>query len=120
MLVIGPAWERPALYARIDARVRAMLADGWLEEVERLLAAGVPPACRAMRSIGYRELVAYLQHGGNLSAVEQAIAQRTRRYAKRQLTWFRRHPEVHWAPPGESARLLAQARNYLLRHGGGG
>ena len=82
--------SRADLYARIDARVDAMAENGLFEEVAALLAEGVPPDCTAMQAIGYKEAAAALR--GELSragAIEQ-IKQNSRRYAKRQLTWFSR------------------------------
>ena len=86
--------ERDALYARIDARVDAMLADGLLDEVARLLAAGYRGALTAAQAIGYKELVPVLDGSGDLENAVAAIKQATRRYAKRQLTWFRADPRV--------------------------
>ncbi len=94
--------ERAALYARIDARVDAMAAQGLFEEVEGLLREGLDPACTAMQAIGYKEAALALR--GELSR-EEALArirQASRRYAKRQLTWFRRAPDALWIEwPGE-------------------
>lgn len=94
--VIGLSLPRDVLYRRIEQRIDAMLAQGWPEEVQRLLDAGVPVQCQAMKAIGYAELASYLQ--GHLS-LEEAAAQiktRTRRFAKRQLTWYRRMPYIRW------------------------
>lgn len=86
-LILEP--ERPALYARIDARVEAMLAAGALEEVARLAARGLDPQLPLMKAVGARPLLAHLS--GDLT-LDEAIAltqMDTRRYAKRQGTWFR-------------------------------
>ena len=93
---IGLAPPRAQLYARINARVEAMLRAGWLEEVKALLAQGVPATAKPFEFIGYTELRQHLE--GRLShreAVKQ-IQQATRRYAKRQITWFRRESGVEW------------------------
>ena len=88
--------ERAALYARIDRRVDAMVAAGLFEEVEGLLAGGLSPSCTAMQAIGYKEAALALR--GELSRTEaiEQIKQASRRYAKRQLTWFRREPTTRW------------------------
>ena len=88
--------DRADLYARIDRRVEEMVAEGLFEEVESLLAEGLSPDCTAMQAIGYKEAALALR--GELSRKEAAdlIKQNSRRYAKRQLTWFGRNPEAHW------------------------
>ena len=93
---IGLSPPRAQLYARINARTEAMLCAGWLEEVKALLARGVPTTAKPFEFIGYSELREHLE--GRLSR-EQAVTQTqqaTRRYAKRQMTWFRREPGVEW------------------------
>ncbi len=97
LLTLGLSPPREMLYARIDARAAAMFAQGLLEEVEGLLASGVGRDARAFGSLGYAQCLDCLD--GKLSPVEAvaAAAQATRRYAKRQLTWFRRRePETRW------------------------
>lgn len=88
--------DREELYRRINERVEAMLAAGLVAEVRGLLEKGYSPAAKSMQSIGYRHVVQYL--AGNISREEmiRTLQQDTRRYAKRQLTWFRADPEVHW------------------------
>jgi tRNA dimethylallyltransferase len=95
-LKIGLAPDREALYARIHARTEAMLAHGWLDEVRSLLDSGLPENAKPFDFIGYRELRAVLQGRLTMDDARAAIQQATRRYAKRQLTWFRREPAVHW------------------------
>ena len=81
--------ERPALHERIARRTRAMLDAGWVDEVRGCLAGGVPPDAPGLSAVGYREIVAHLEGRLAADALEDAIAQATRRYAKRQETWFR-------------------------------
>lgn len=88
--------ERPDLWARIDRRVDAMLAAGLAEEVRALLGRGLSPRCTAMQAIGYKELAAALTEGRDLAAAAEEIKLRSRQYAKRQLTWFRRTEGVRW------------------------
>lgn len=81
--------DRAALHERIARRTRAMLEAGWIEEVRRVLAAGVPPDAPGLLAVGYREIVAHLDGRLTAGATEEAIVRSTRRYAKRQDTWFR-------------------------------
>ena len=97
-----PVWigldyvNRSALYARIDARVDEMFAQGLVDEVRRLLEGGVPERATSMQAIGYKELTAFLRGEGTEDAAREQIKLASRRYAKRQRTWFRRNPDVHW------------------------
>jgi len=117
-LKIGLAPEREALYARIHARTDAMLARGWLDEVRSLLEAGLPVDAKPFDFIGYRELRAVLQGHITLDDAIAAIQQFTRRYAKRQLTWFRREHGVHWLPGfGDDPRVQRQALEWLREQG---
>ena len=114
VLKIGLAPEREALYARIHARTETMLAHGWMEEVRSLLAAGLPENSKPFDFIGYRELRAVLQQQTTMDEARAAIQQATRRYAKRQLTWFRREPAVHWLTGfGDQANLQRDALAWL-------
>jgi tRNA dimethylallyltransferase len=114
VLKIGLAPEREALYARIHARTEIMLANGWMEEVRSLLDAGPPENSKPFEFIGYRELRAVLQQRTTMDEARAAIQQATRRYAKRQLTWFRREPAVHWLTGfGDQANLQRDALAWL-------
>jgi tRNA dimethylallyltransferase len=88
--------ERPELYQRIATRTEAMLAAGWLAEVEQLRARGYSRACAAMNSLGYRALLAYLDGEGSWDKTRETINQATRQLAKRQLTWLRKLPSISW------------------------
>ena len=88
--------ERADMWARIDRRVDQMMAAGLVEEVEGLLASGVPERCTAMQAIGYKEMAAALREGRPAAEAAEEIKLRSRQYAKRQLTWFRRNPAVKW------------------------
>jgi len=103
---VGLTMEREALYERIDARVDAMVAAGLLGEVERLLEAGFRDALTAMQAIGYKELVPVIEGSAELDEAVESIKRSSRRYAKRQLTWFRADPRIVWVDvtglmPGE-------------------
>ncbi|MDE6280708.1 MAG: tRNA (adenosine(37)-N6)-dimethylallyltransferase MiaA [Oscillospiraceae bacterium] len=88
--------ERPWLWERIDRRVDEMMERGLEQEVRRLLADGVPRDCTAMQAIGYKELAAAILEGRPVSNGAEEVKLRSRQYAKRQLTWFRRDRQAHW------------------------
>ena len=88
--------SRQSLYHRIDQRVTHMLEAGLLQEIRSLLQSGVPDTATAMQAIGYKEFVSALNGHGTVEAAADSVRQSSRRYAKRQLTWFRRNPAVHW------------------------
>ena len=98
----APLWlgldfeNRQSLYSRIDLRVTHMLEAGLLQEIRSLLQSGVPDTATAMQAIGYKEFVSALNGHGTVEAAADSVRQSSRRYAKRQLTWFRRNPAVHW------------------------
>ena len=96
VLGIALTRERADLYTRIAERTDAMLAAGWLAEVERLVASGYTRACAAMNSLGYRELLAYMAGEMQWDETVAAIKKATCHLAKRQLTWFRKMPRLHW------------------------
>jgi len=96
LVLIGLTMRRDLLYARIDERVDRMIQAGLLEEVGRLLASGYREALTARQAIGYKELVPVLEEGAPLEEAVAAIKRASRRYAKRQLTWFRADPRVAW------------------------
>ena len=107
---------RQALYDRIDLRVGLMLEQGLVKEIQDLLSSGIPTKCTAMQAIGYKEFVATLN--GNISIEEAAdeVRKASRHYAKRQLTWFRRNPEMNWLirHEGENfAGILLRARQLV-------
>ncbi len=117
-----PVWfaledeNRQDLYDRIDRRVQLMLEEGWIDEIKGLLASGIPAKCTAMQAIGYKEFVAALE--GHISIEEAAaqVQQASRHYAKRQLTWFRRNPAIHWLRRSKAVgteEILRMARQIL-------
>ena len=93
---LGLAPPREALYQRIHSRIDAMIQAGWIEEVARLVKNGIPADAKPFQFIGYSEWRAFLGQKFSKDEALQKIRQSTRRYAKRQLTWFRREPNVHW------------------------
>jgi tRNA dimethylallyltransferase len=110
---IGLSPPRAALYARIDARTVTMLSDGWLDEV-RKLSSSVPPDAKPFQFIGYPELLAHLAGRLTMEAAMKKIQLATRQFAKRQLTWFRKEPSVHWLPGfGDDPEVGAAALGLL-------
>ncbi|SIS89247.1 tRNA (adenosine(37)-N6)-dimethylallyltransferase MiaA [Alicyclobacillus vulcanalis] len=106
-LVIGITMPREALYQRIDRRVEQMWRLGLVDEVKRLLECGVPVDGTAMQAIGYKEVVAYLSGAVSEEEAIRIIQQNTRRFAKRQWSWFRRDPRVRWFAKGPDGQFPA-------------
>ena len=95
-LVIGLEMERSALYERINKRVDIMLEQGLEQEVRSLLARGVSPDCQSMQSIGYRQMVWYLNGSLPYDEAVDKLKQATRNFAKRQITWYKKMPYIKW------------------------
>ena len=117
-----PVWigldylDRAVLYRRIDLRVDLMLQAGLLDEIRALLARGVSPRTTAMQAIGYKEFFGYLNGACTLDEAAALCKQRSRNYAKRQLTWFRRNPQLCWlrmTGQEDFAQILAAARQNI-------
>jgi tRNA dimethylallyltransferase len=119
LALIGISRPRAELYRRIDARAAALFEAGLPTEVQALLAAGYSPASRALTSHGYAEAVNYLAGVLTLGEAVAITARRTRQYAKRQLTWFRRDPRIVWVAaaerPASDPRVVEQARELMVR-----
>ena len=115
----SPLWlgldfaERSELYRRIDQRVEIMLQMGLIDEIKALLASGIPAKCTAMQAIGYKEFVAALEGQCTVEEAAALVRQSSRRYAKRQLTWFRRNPNLNWLIRGEGEEILPMARRLI-------
>ena len=88
--------NREALYDRINRRVDLMIEQGLLRELEELLAQGIPENATSMQAIGYKELLGYIRGECTLKEATDLLKQSSRRYAKRQRTWFHRNPKVNW------------------------
>jgi tRNA dimethylallyltransferase len=99
--------QRPWLWARIDQRVDQMMARGLEGEVRQLLTDGVPASCTAMQAIGYKEMAAAILEGRPVSEGAEEVKLRSRQYAKRQLTWFRRNKNAHWIEWDETPDLFS-------------
>jgi tRNA dimethylallyltransferase len=111
---IGLLPPRAALYTRIDLRVEAMLRAGWIDEVRQLIARGIPVDAKPFQFIGYAQLRAHLGAGLGKEGAQKQIEQATRRFAKRQITWFRKESGVHWLSGfGDAPETAAAALQYL-------
>ncbi len=113
-LKLGLVLPREELNRRIEERVEAMLAQGWLEEVRGLLSR-YPPDLKPFQALGYRHLIAFLQGRWSWEEAIELLKRDTRRYAKRQLTWFKGDPEVRWHAPDEVQEMLAVLREFFGR-----
>ena len=94
--VFGLFMDRDFLYERINRRVDQMLEEGLEEEVRSLLKAGVPVECLSMKSLGYRQMAEYLTGQCDFSTAVENIKKGTRHFAKRQITWYKKMPYIHW------------------------
>jgi tRNA dimethylallyltransferase len=111
-LAIGLTVARESLYARIDRRFDAMVAEGLIDEVRRLMVEDYAPASVVRQTIGYREIARYLAGEIDLAAAIDAAKRESRRLAKRQMTWFRRERDLIWLDPErgpeEALRIFAE------------
>jgi len=105
VLKIGLTLDRQALYRRLDQRVDAMMAAGLPDEVRGLLDAGYGPDLKSMQSIGYRHMAALIRGQWPRDEAMAAFKRDTRRYAKRQMTWFRADRRICWYQPGDIAAI---------------
>ena len=115
VVAVGLTTPRPALYAALNARVDRMLAEGLLDEVRALLGAGFSSSLSAMHGIGYRHLAPVVERSAAFVPAVLTMKRDTRRYAKRQWTWFAREPEVRWVElePGQIAAALAEIKKII-------
>ena len=110
---IGLTMEREALYERINRRVDMMLQEGIVDEVLALKQKGYTLNLVSMQGLGYKEIMLYLEGKWSLEEAVEMIKQSTRRFAKRQLSWFRRIEAIHWWDvTDESARVKKMADIY--------
>ncbi len=114
VLQIGLHCERDVLYERINLRVEQMVGEGLLGEVEKLLAMGYDPSLKAMQSIGYRHMVQFLQGEWDWDEALFLLARDTRRYAKRQMTWFGNDPDIRWFAPSETEAIFNCVEGFLM------
>nr|WP_288810251.1 tRNA (adenosine(37)-N6)-dimethylallyltransferase MiaA [uncultured Sphingobacterium sp.] len=115
ILTIGLNMERSQLYERINLRVDRMMETGLLEEVKSLLQFRSKPA---LLTVGYAELFDYLDGNISLEDAVDKIKQNSRRYAKRQITWFKKYGDTSWFQPTETAAIITFINSKLLDHNG--
>jgi len=112
-LKVGLFLERPVLYDRIDSRVDEMMDSGFVGEVRGLLEQGFSPELKSMQSIGYRHVAEFLRGGISRDDMVEQLKRDTRRYAKRQLTWFRADPGMVWFTPSDIEAIRRKIEAFL-------
>jgi tRNA dimethylallyltransferase len=105
--------ERERLYERIEQRSHIMLEQGLIEEVDRLRSMGYAPELPSMQAIGYKHVNKLLSGEWNRAEMLEYLVRDTRRYAKRQMTWFRKHQELHWFARDDEERITDQVAERL-------
>ena len=114
ILQIGLTCERELLYRRIDLRTSLMLASGLEEEVRGLIARGYSPQLKSMQAIGYRHMNNYLQNVWDKVETERMLARDTRRYAKRQYTWFGSSPDLQWFDVQDQGGIIKRISDWIV------
>ena len=120
----NPLWigldyvNRQDLYDRIDLRVELMLKDGLLDEIRSILGSGIPESATAMQAIGYKEFIDAMAGRDTMANAIASVQQSSRRYAKRQLTWFRKNPNMNWIcrKNGQSSEEILEIARQLVRN----
>lgn len=110
-LKLGLKIDRESLYRTIDNRVERMIGNGFVDEVRALLADGYTPELKPLRAIGYRQMCGYLSGEFSLEEAIQLMKRDTRRYAKRQLTWFHQDTEINWIEYPANVAIIVQNVN---------
>lgn len=110
-VMVAISWEREVLYQRIGQRVDLMLEAGLLEEVRQLMDKGYTKHMNSMKGIGYKEVMDYFRGLMTYEEMVHILKRDSRRYAKRQLTWFRRDQRIHWIPAG--SQIAEKAAEYI-------
>ncbi len=111
--IFGIDTERTVLYERINSRVEVMLEQGLLDEARGFFESGLSRTTTAMQAIGYKELFDYFEGRCSLEAAVEKIKMESRRYAKRQLTWFRRNERIDWVRLDDTGKILDICREFL-------
>jgi len=112
-LIIGLQMDRQELYARIDQRVDMMMDAGLVDEVKRLLEMGYPAELKSMQSIGYRHVVEFLEEKLPWDECLRTLKRDTRRFAKRQFTWFGADPQIQWYAPDRLNEITRKVEGFL-------
>jgi len=123
-LLIGLTRERTALYRRVDDRVELELARGLVEETKRLMDRGYGRLLGSMKGLGYKQMAGYLAGGYDYDEAVRRLKRDTRRFAKRQMTWFRKEPGLQWlsiedteSPAQVAERIVGEVRRFLAKMG---
>ena len=112
-LKIGLAVDREELYGRINERVDRMMARGLLAETRGLLDAGYSPSLKPMGGLGYKEMTDCIEGRRTLEEAVELLKMNTRRYAKRQMTWFGKDPGIRWFNPGQKKDIIEAVKEFL-------
>ncbi|MCI8284746.1 MAG: tRNA (adenosine(37)-N6)-dimethylallyltransferase MiaA [Firmicutes bacterium] len=112
-LLIGLDRNREELYERINMRVDIMINAGLKEEIQELIDKGLDSSDISMKGIGYKEIIDSLKGEYDMDTAAELIKRNTRRYAKRQLTWFRRYPDIHWFNLSEDGEALQKMESLI-------
>jgi len=114
LLKIGIMRDRKEIYTRIEQRVDKMINDGLVDEVKHLLKRGYSPTIKPFQSLGYKQILSYLQGDVSLDEAVKLIKRNTKRYGKRQLTWFRKDSEIRWfILPTQSIKIVEAIKKFL-------
>jgi tRNA dimethylallyltransferase len=116
VLKVGLTRPREELYDRIDQRVKLMVQQGLLTEVKKLLDMDYNSELKSMQSIGYRHMINYIEGRWDWDKTLELLARDTRRYAKRQFTWFNKDPEILWFDIKEKDRILQAIGDFLIKN----
>ena len=104
---IGLLWDRKTLYQNIELRVDEMIETGFVEEVKRLLESGYSKTLNSLNTVGYKEIIQYLENEISLDRAIELIKRNTRHYAKRQMTWFNKDKRITWYQIHQESDLLS-------------
>lgn len=118
--IIGLTMDRQRLYERINKRIDIMLEQGLIDEVKKLMDMGYTKELTSMKGLGYKEIIDYLNGKTTLDEAIEILKRDTRRYAKRQLTWFRRNENIHWIELTEKTsvkKLVDESKKYIAEIG---
>jgi tRNA dimethylallyltransferase len=110
---LGIYLDREILYKRIDQRVDMMISEGLIEEVRAILKRGYSPDLKSMKAIGYSHVIDYLIGNCTLDKAITTLKRDTRRYSKRQMTWFRADSEINWIKPSEINTVIPFMNKFL-------
>jgi tRNA dimethylallyltransferase len=111
----GLNWERNLLYERINKRVETMFANGFLDEIRQLNAAGFDDQFQSLQTVGYKEAFAYLHNEISKERMIELMKQNTRRFAKRQMTWFRKEERIQWFDISSETQIEEIAKKITLQ-----